>query len=87
MLLSRYGEGARFVLDLDFETGTALIVKALEKKAEETLYQRWLIGGYEKTMNFNDMKKSLVPTSKKESLTEDEIYRKVMNITEMVVTR
>jgi len=74
------------VLNFDFEFGIEVINEARRKKLEEDLYQRWIIGGYEKEMKFSDFKKQLMddaPKHPSKDITEAEIFAKVRKILEM----
>lgn len=87
MLFSRYGGAATEVLQYDFELGIRIINKAMEKKADENMYQRWLCG-YEKKMSFpefkNELKKAAPPIiQQSKEKTEKETFDTVRKILEM----
>lgn len=87
MLFSRYAGAVEYVLNLDFEFGIELINKAMEKKNEEDIFLRWVIGGYEKEIDLSEFKRELrvEPTSTKpvKEKSEREIYEEVKNILRM----
>lgn len=85
MLFSRYAGASEYVLNYEFETGFDIIRKAYEKRLEEDMQRRWLIGGYEKEMSFSEFRQKLIgavaPAQKEK--TEKEIFEKVRKILEM----
>lgn len=58
LLFSRYGSGAKDVLQLEFETGMELIAAAQKEVTEQKLYQRWIYG-YQGSMSFEEFKSKL----------------------------
>lgn len=58
LLFSRYGSGAKEVLQLEFETGMELIATSQREVTEEKLYQRWICG-YQISMSFEEFKRKI----------------------------
>lgn len=87
MLFSRYAGAVENVLNYDFEFGVEIINKAMEKKNEEDIFQRWIVGGYEKEISFSEFKRELrvgtTPTQPVKEKTEKEIYEEVKEILRM----
>ena len=75
------------VLLLDFLDGIELIHYIHEKEMEDRLYQRWLIGRYEREMSFEQFKENAFEAAKQVTQyetatiqTSDEILMDVKNI-------
>lgn len=58
MLYSRYGGGAKDIIESEFEFGVQILNKAMEKKTDEELFERW-IHGYQEKMSFEEFKREL----------------------------
>lgn len=86
MLYSRYGSGARDIIESEFEFGVQILNKAMEKKTDEELFERWIYG-YQEKMSFEEFKRELkvkipLPQPVIEK-TEKETFNTVRKILEM----
>lgn len=61
------------ILRLNFIEGAEMIHYALSQKSEEALYQRWLIGQYEKSMSFKEFKNACVQSGPSKHHDEDPV--------------
>lgn len=91
MLYSRYGAGAKDILELDYKEGMDVLYVAHKQKNEDRLYLRWCtsmsdvsfeeyktIAGWNKVFGRRDIEKSQPEQQKEE--TEEEILAKVAGI-------
>lgn len=67
-------------MNLDAVTGAELIIKAYDQRSNDQLMQRWLIGGYDKELSFEDFKEKLVAHRVTDNKTNDEILEDVKEI-------
>lgn len=81
LLYSRYGSGAKDILQMDFEEGIEMITTAQRMNNDEKLFIRWVFS-YQTTMKFDDFKAKLEGNVQEDSRTEDEILDSVRLILE-----
>lgn len=70
-------------MTMDFVRGIEIFNKAKSEINEKKLFDRWLIGGWEKEYSFDEFKDMITTqTSTETDMTEDEILNKVEKILE-----
>lgn len=67
-------------MNITIDSGIKLITKAYEGRTNERLMERWLIGGYEKEISFNDFRDKLYTHRTSTNKTDDEILEDVRGI-------
>lgn len=67
-------------MNLDVVEGYDLICKAYEETANDRLYDRWLLGGYDREFGFEEFKDMLVGHLTSITQTEEEILKDVKTI-------
>lgn len=60
--------------------GCALICRALDARADEWLMTRWIVGGYERVMSFDQFRDKLQGAQKVDTRTPDDIFGDVADI-------
>lgn len=83
MLYSRYGAGAKDVLELPFEEGIEIMTTAQRMNNEEKLFMRWVVS-YQTTIQFEEFKRKLNVDNNnfEDDRTEEEILDSVRQILE-----
>ena len=58
---------------MEFLEAARQVQKTMEIKSDETLYNRWIIGGYDKDKSFQEFKNSLIQITQESKREPDEI--------------
>lgn len=67
-------------MNFTMEDGIKLIVRAYEERTNERLIERWIFGGYDREINFNEFKDRLIMHRTSTNKTDEEILIDVKNI-------
>ena len=83
ILLKRYGAGAEYVLNMDYQDGIEIITYATDKVEEELLFLRW-VALYQSSMTFEEFIKNIdykrEEKNREQNMNVDEILDKVQKI-------
>lgn len=82
MLLARYGGNLSVLYQLDFAAQLELINTAEQQYIQETIFRRWIAGGYERQgVSYDKYKDSITSNSEATAtMSTDEIYSMVESI-------